>query len=343
MGAVDSLLDLAPQLAAGMQKGSDHVMVRCPYHGGGQERTPSMSISTTKPVFFCFGCKASGHLSRLLTHFGMSREGVAQILPRDLQFEAPESIAAKLVRGVDPFRGKFVLDEALLDYYRLAPTKLLNAGFAERTLRHFEVGFDNKNMRITFPLRTTNGELVGISGRAVYDEDEPRYRIYDRELRERQGFHIPDDYSMAEVKSAILWHAHVVRPFFFVHGSGKEEILVTEGFKACMWLFQAGFEDVVALVGSYLTPLHAELLARATRKVTLALDNNEAGWKGTARAGRLLTSKGVEVSVIKYPDHREQPDNLRPDEVADSIVQKQTLRAWIAEHPGYDKLPTSRF
>ena len=332
MSALDTLLDLAPHLAEDMRPGPGHVMVRCPFHGGGMENTPSLSISTTKPVWFCHGCKRAGHIAVLLSMHGMSRDAINALLPRE-GYQQAETLAAKLVKGVDPFKGKFILDEGLLDYYRLAPKPLLQAGFTHQTLRHFEVGFDMKNFRITYPLRTAYGDLVGISGRTVFADEEPRYRIYDRELKERTDYPVPKDYSMESVKSAVLWHAHVVRPFFFPT-NGDRELLVTEGFKACMWTFQAGLEDVVALVGSYLTQIHAELIARVTRKVTLLLDNNEAGHKGTLKAGRLLLSKGVDVRVAQYPDAREQPDELTPTELAQSIDQKQSLRAWVREHPG---------
>lgn len=336
MSAIDRLLELAPRLADGMRPGSTHVMVRCPFHGGGQEQVPSLSISTIKPVYFCHGCKRSGHIAQLLSFFGMSRDLIKSLLPRGEGYQRPETLAAKLLKGQDPFKSAYVLDESLLDYYRLAPPSLLRAGFTMETLRHFEVGFDQKNFRITFPLRSAYGDLVGISGRTIYEHEEPRYVIYERELIGRSDAHVPEDYSMESIKSAILWHAHVVRPFFYPSHTDHKELIITEGFKACMWTWQAGYEDVVALVGSYLTPIHAELIARVTDQVILLLDNNEAGYKGTMRAGRMLLAKGVDVRVAKYPDERQQPDDLTPDELATSFDQRQSMRAWAREHPGLD-------
>lgn len=335
MSAIDTLFKVAPHLADGMKLGPGHIMVRCPFHAGGNEKTPSMSVNTWKPVFFCHGCKESGHVSALLRHFGMSRTAIDIVLPRGSAetYQKPQTLAAKIIKGHDPFRGRYVLDEGILDTYRLMPTSLQAAGFKKRTLRHFEVGFDDVEKRITYPLRTVFGELVGISGRTVHSFVEPRYKIYDGELKRRSDYHVPDSYSMEEVKSAILWHGHIVRPLFFLQNSGHESLIITEGFKACMWTWQAGFEDTVALVGSYLTTAHAELIARATRKVVLFLDNNEAGFKGTTRAGRLLLKKGVEVCVARYPDQREQPDDLSPEEILTAITSKQTLRDWMIEHP----------
>jgi hypothetical protein len=53
MSAIDTLLNVAPRYREGMRMGPNHVMVRCPFHGGGNERTPSLSISLNVPVWFC--------------------------------------------------------------------------------------------------------------------------------------------------------------------------------------------------------------------------------------------------------------------------------------------------
>ncbi len=333
MSAFDTLFRIAPHLEDGLVQGPGHVMVRCPFHSGGHEQTPSMSISTWKPVWFCHACKRAGHMAQLLGHFGLGRASIDRVLPKEAGgYSKPENIAVQILRGTDPFRGRFTLNEAILDTYRMMPTSLKNAGYKAKTLRHFEVGYDSRNLRITYPLRTAFGDLVGISGRTILDGVEPRYKVYDRELKERTDFSVPASYTMEEVKSAVLWHAHVVRPLFFIRNKGKEPLIITEGFKACMWTWQAGVEDTVALVGSYLTPAHAELIARATRKVVLFLDNNAAGYKGTASAGRLLLKKGVEVCVARYPDEREQPDDLSPEEIHEATTHTQSIRSWLIDH-----------
>jgi DNA primase len=293
-----------------------------------------MSISRTKPVYLCFGCKASGHLSYLLRSAGLSRQIIETLLPKTVRYDkVAHSLGAKILRDRNVFRGKFILEEEILDNYRLAPTALLRAGFHKNTLRHFEVGYDTTNIRITYPLRNIYGELVGISGRAAMEGIEPRYKGYDRELRLRTDYKIPEDYSLESVKSAVLWHGHVVRPLYFSEGYGNHTLVITEGFKACMWTWQAGFEDVVALVGSYLTDHHAELISRVVRQVLLFLDNNEAGWNGTKLAATKLTQRGVEVLVPRYPDEREQPDDLQYEEIEEAFTRPLTLRQWSREHP----------
>lgn len=282
----------------------------------------------------CHGCKISGHIAQLLRHFGMSSTSIDIILPRGEVYQK-ETVASKIRKGVDLYRGEFVLNELLLDEYRLCPTSLLQAGFAKETLRHFEVGYDTRNARITYPLRNVYGDLVGISGRTIYEDpnfEGSRYKIYDRELKERADFDVPESYTMQEVKSAILWHGHVVRPIL-LRDHKSPFMAITEGFKACMWTWQSCYQDVVALVGSYMTDTHAELIACAVPKVVLFLDNNEAGFKGTHSAAQKLGKKGVEARVARYPDEREQPDALVPDEIFEALDDSLSYRDWLVTHP----------
>lgn len=329
-----ALFSLAPALQATAKRSSSYVMIQCPFHGGGQEKTPSCSVALEKPVFFCHSCQTAGHVSRIFKSIGLGSDSIATIL-KATGLDKPGKaltgrgkVAARLTRSGNVFRGPFILNEDILDDYRHAPKMLMRQGFEKATLRHFEIGYDASNMRITFPIRNVYGELVGISGRGLLDYQEPRYKIYDSEMKLRDGFNIPPEYSMEEVKDAVLWHGHVVRPFFYTKSEQDEPFVITEGFKACMWTWQAGYQSTVALVGAYLSDLHAELIASAVQYVTLFLDNNEAGWRGTVRAGRILSTYGIDVRVGIYPDEREQPDDLSPDEVVLAIQTPEPYILW---------------
>ncbi len=331
-GIAEAIFEIAPQFRDGATFSSNHMMMRCPFHKAGQERTPSMSVSTEKPVFMCFGCGESGHISRLLRSLGLGKDSVDIILRStgmDVSKPAKKGkVATKVLSNINPFRGRFILDEDLLDAYRMAPGLLLTSGFEKKTLRHFEVGFDKMNLRITFPLRNVYGELVGISGRAVLDQ-EPRYKIYDKELKTRTDFNVPEDYTMDEVKETLMWHAHIVKPILF---RADEPLVLTEGFKACMWVWQTAYQSVTALIGAYLTDYHLELIAANVKTVVLFLDNNFAGHKGTFWAGEKLISRGREVLVARYPDEREQPDALQPEETRSALANYDQYITWRERH-----------
>lgn len=331
---ITSLFAVAPSLGEGSRATSGYVLVRCPFHGGGQEKTPSMSVSREKPIYFCHSCGESGHISKVFRLFGASKEAVDLYLANagmNIPYQkAPiGKVAGQYVKGLDPFKGNFILDDEILDAYRQAPTSLREAGFSLRTMRHFEVGYDMSQMRITYPIRNIYGDLIGVSGRAIIDGMEPRYKIYKQELIDRKDFRVPPAYSMDSAKEATMWHAHIVCPYLL---GNNAPLVIVEGFKACMWVWQSGYQATVALVGAYLSDFHSEIVATHTREAVLFLDNNEAGYKGAFFGARKLLERGVDVRIVQYPDSRPQPDDLSPEEVIDSIDNAVTYSAWRGEH-----------
>lgn len=325
MNVEDLLRDLAPHALAGAKVSTSYVMVRCPFHGDGAERTPSCCVSRVKPVFFCHGCSVGGRIAKFLRQVGAPVDianGAAEKISYDYSEYGEGKNSHSIFTGKNPYRGKFILDDDMLDGWRLRPEGLYRAGFKERTLRHFEVGVDNAMARVTFPLRNLYGELVGVSGRTMVKGVEPRYKIYS--AKDLARFGVSPEYTTAAVKSAVLWHAHLVFPICFRETS---PIIICEGFKAAMWVWQHGYHNVVALVGAHLSKLQAELLARTASEVILFLDNNEAGHKGTHAAGKLLVSKNI-VKVATYPDLRQQPDALQQAEIHRAVESATHYVKW---------------
>ena len=326
----DILRELAPNALAEAKLSTNFLMVRCPFHGQGMEKTPSCSVTRVKPVFFCHACSESGHIAKFLAAVGAPRDVAKRVVER-ISYDYSEFGGgrgkAQIFSGANPYRGKFLLDDEILDQWRLCPQPLVSAGFTEHTLRHFEVGMDFRMGRITFPIRNVYGDLVGVSGRTVLDNgDGPRYKIYS--ARDLASFGVGAEYSTAEIKGAVLWHSHLVFPIAF---ASREPIIVTEGFKAAMWVWQHGYHNVVALIGAHLTSLQADLLARTASEIVLFLDNNSAGWKGTTAAGKLLINKNI-VKVARYPDLRQQPDALGEQDLNYAIKSATHYVKWKIEN-----------
>lgn len=307
------------------------IMIRCPFHGGGNEHTPSCSVSTKSPVWFCHACQEGGHLSRLLQGLGMPMD-----LAKKLIDESDFSVGMlrgpgnlyRDYRGPNPYKGLYILDDDILNDWKVEPTYLMDR-FSRDTLRHFEVGFDYGRDRIIFPIRNIFGDLVGVSGRTTIGE-EPRYKIYKRELQELTG--VPSAYSLESVKKFVLWHGHLVLPELFkLRPSGA--IIIVEGFKAAMAVWEAGFSNVVALLGAYASEGHADLLASHGCGIILFLDNNKAGIKGTWKAAKRFTANPV--FIAEYPDLREQPDDLNTFEIQEAIENASTPLEWKRNNDVY--------
>lgn len=311
------------------KSGPTNVMAICPFHiklSGEAEKTPSFAMNLSNGLYFCHACQTKGNLYTFLRDFGISRQDIT------VRYGAViEAAANNIPPRVDPLKPNIdeldPIPELLLGLFDFCPTTLLSAGFTQDTLRHFDVGFDRDHNRITFPLRDFQGRLSGISGRDVTGESS-RFKVYTKEYK-KWDFperHEPD-------KRKLLWNVHTIYPSLYL-SAAQEDIVVVEGFKACMWLWQAGIRNVVALLGTYLSQEQKQILERLGGTIHLFLDYNDAGLRGTEKTIEQL-ARSRPVKVVEYP-HRivsdplgsAQPDSLSVDEIHAAYAHSIDYVTW---------------
>ena len=315
----------------------------CPFHKGGQERKPSCYINIEKGVFHCHTCKESGTLPKMLKRLRAPREAIDSASSM-IQPETKKQRERR--RFTNPEDEIHLLNEGLLGVFDFKPTDLTRAGFDPKTLRSMDIGFDRKNMRITFPIRDKIGRLVGISGRDVTGNG-PKYHVYKSKVDPKNKHapnlldFAPDDpeaqarYRNYDIKSHFhLWNFHNVYPALIAPDSEVDALIIVEGYKACLWLLQHGIDNVVAVQGSRLSWQQRRMLQQFRLNIILFLDANEAGMIGTLKTGPALLRDGHRVAVAEYPDwcdESAQPDNLDRDEVYDALDNVISFRQWRRE------------
>lgn len=301
--------------------GPDNILAVCPFHrhaDGSPERTPSFAMSLVTGLYICHSCKEKGNLRQFLVSMGVSHLTISKQYGLLLDYLRKQTPPKKLPVQL-PEAETEPLPEDLLGVFDHVPLDLVNKGFSEKTIRAFDVGFDLHNMRITFPLRDLKGRLVGISGRSVTN-DARRFKVYDKEYAH---WGIPVRRTSLY---GILWNVdRLYAETYF--GVGKS-IIVVEGYKACMWVHQAGIRNVVALCGSYLNEGQRWILEHLGAPVYLMLDNDKAGKEGTKHAARLLT-RSLPVYIIRY--NATQPDALPEQEIPKAIEAALDAHLWMIE------------
>lgn len=321
--------------------GQGNYLTTCPFHKGGQEKTPSFSVNPDKGVFHCFTCHESGPIKRLLRLLGMDRAGIDAATKSVEKFLETNAENSRLQRrnvfvNRDPFKASPELPEVLLAVYDAPVPSLVADGFDPALLASFDIGFDRRNNRITYPLRDLYGNLAGISGGAVQKGVNPKYKVYqgtrfDSSRRRIEGDFGPEfdqefpGYVCENHK--YLWNYDRVYPRIISSSDPSSKVIIVEGFKACLWLQQAGFWNTVALMGSYISDNQQRMLHRLGCPIVLFLDNDKAGREGTLRVGDLLWRPmhgKVEVAPyphndvmdsINDPDMKTQPDDYEIDAV----------------------------
>lgn len=139
--------------------------------------------------------------------------------------------------------------------------------------------------RITFPIRTFEGVLVGFGGRAL-DDEQPKYvntHTY-RHYEKRRNF-----YGLFESKRAIL--------------KGMAPFLV-EGYFDAMAFWALGM-PAIALCGTAFSDDHARVLKKISKRVILCFDADEAGLLALKKSLIVLNEHGVSSSLIII--HKKDP------------------------------------
>lgn len=322
--------------------GDGNILTKCPFHKDGQEAKASFSISTKRGIFHCFTCHLAGPVGYLLKLLGFSRDRIDSEL-KNIQGELDRNREIYLLERANPFQGRqdifkadFVLPEAILGVYEWCPLKLVEDGFSVELLRDLDIGFDKNGQRVMYPLRDLYGNLAGFSGGASNPTQQPKYHVYQgrRKVQNRYvsgdfGQWFDDQFPDYRCENHdFLWNFHRVYPRILHMSDPSATVFVVEGFKACMWMLQAGYENTVALMGSYISERQQLMLHRLNTNVVLFLDNDKAGLEAAVWVGELLwRPMHGKVTVVQYPkeDTHTQPDDYLPDGIHQMVNQRVPL------------------
>ncbi|HYN89063.1 MAG TPA: DNA primase, partial [Ardenticatenaceae bacterium] len=125
--------------------------------------------------------------------------------------------------------------------------------------------YDTFRDRLMFPIRDVRGRVIGFGGRALADEQVPKYlNSPQTELFDKGKTLYALDLAREEIRRQDL-------------------AVIVEGYMDVIAAHQAGFKNVVASLGTALTPDQIKLLKRFTQNLTLALDADTAGSEATRR------------------------------------------------------------
>ncbi|HEV3479896.1 MAG TPA: DNA primase [Gaiellaceae bacterium] len=316
-----------------LRKAGARYVGRCPFH---EERTPSFSVNAQDKLFYCFGCGKGGDVITFVRdteqlEFAEAVEWLAERFRVTLEYEevSPqfeesrrrrdrlyklldqaasfyerhlwETAAGEPVRAYLESRG---LREPICREFRLGLSpgtglaqKALQKGFTRDELRRGGLtsarGNDYFPRRLMFPLADTRGRIVGFQARKLHDDDPLRGKYVNSP--EGELFH----------KSAILYGLHFARPAI----AKQERAVVVEGNTDVIALRQAGFEPVVASMGTALTGEQLKELQRLTRRLILCFDSDAAGEDASLRGMDLAVERGFDVRVLLLPSGTDPADD----------------------------------
>jgi len=282
----------------------------CPFHA---ENTPSFVVFPDTGTWHCFGaCSEGGDIFT----FVMKREGWdfhtaleelarqagVELRPRTQQEEVEDQERARLLeimsvtaiyfnnllrhapqaqvareyvarralkdRTVEAFQLGYALDEwhALEDYLvgkSYIRQELITVGLLVE--RDDGRVYDRFRGRLMIPIRDVRGRVIGFGARTLDPEGAPKYlNSPQTPLFDKSNTLYGLDTAAKGIRAA-------------------ERVVIVEGYMDVLQAHQAGFNNVVAQLGTALSEENLQRLTRYTRRIILALDPDTAGQAATMR------------------------------------------------------------
>ncbi len=309
----------------------------CPFHA---EKTPSFIVTPERETWHCFGCGEHGDiftfvmrrdglefreaLSRLAERAGVElntrsagedrrRKRLREALEAAIAWYREVLLQARQAESARAYLEERGLGAATQERFGIgyAPNtwealskRLRSKGFTDAELTDAGIAspstrggvYDRFRGRIIIPIRDASGRAIGLGGRILPKAEGPKY--------------------LNSPATALFDKSRTLYGIDLAKGAIRREKLavIVEGYTDVMAAHQAGFENVVASLGTALTAGQVELANRYADAVALAYDVDVAGEAATQRG--LLEELGPVVSkvrVIRIPAGKDPDELIRTD------------------------------
>ena len=307
---------------------------QCPFHS---EKTPSCVVyaGTQDPHFYCFGCHAGGDVITFLMKIeGLGYMDAVQTLAQNAGLSVPteerdngeskrrtrllelnrnaaqyyyKQLCGSDKRGLQ-YLAQRNLDPKIIKKYGLGFAGgewdgLLRAmkalGYTEDELiasnlcSRSQKGtlFDRFRDRVIFPIFDLRGSVIAFGGRTIDPNGQPKYLNSSDTPVFKKGRNL---FSMQ-----------------FAKKSQSKRLILAEGYMDVIAIHQAGFDNVVASLGTALTADQCRLMRQYAEEVVIAYDSDTAGQNATIKAVNLLRAVGIQPKILRLHDAKDPDEYIK--------------------------------
>ena len=312
-----------------IRRGRNYVC-SCPFHS---EKTPSCTIFTDTQSFYCFGCGAGGDVItftmkienldfseavKLLAQrsgmevpeYGQKDSGYAKRKTRIYEMNrlAANFFYTNLFKGPDKtglqyFASRKLTPQTIKKYglgyasdsWNALTDHLRSKGYTDEEIVDAWLAgskngriFDMFRKRVMFPIIDLRGNIIGFGGR-VLDDSQPKY--------------------LNTGKTPVFDKGSNLFSMNFAKNSNAKRLILCEGYMDVIAVNQAGFDNVVATLGTAITPDQARLISHYAEEVIVAYDSDGAGQKATQKAINHFADVGLRTKII-HMEGAKDPDEF---------------------------------
>ncbi len=296
-----------------------HYVCNCPFHS---EKSPSCTIFPDTQSFYCFGCGAGGDVitwvrrmenleftdavKQLAEKSGLQvpndreadrraqlRTRIFAINRETANFYFRNLVAGNDKRGLQYFVSRQLKPETIKKYglgyapdsWNTLTDHLLKKGFTEEELLAANVAhrsgkgnlYDAFRGRVMFPIVDTRGAVIGFGGR-VLDDSQPKY--------------------LNTAKTPVFDKGRNLFSLNFAKDSSSTHMILAEGYMDVIAINQAGFSNVVATLGTAITPEQARKLTQYAKEMIIAYDSDGPGQQATQKAINRFREVGMPSRIL---------------------------------------------
>ena len=333
-----------------LRKAGANYKANCPFH---EEKSPSFVVSPSKQIYHCFGCNVGGDSIKFLMEleklsYPEAIEKLASMFNFSLSYTKGSSDYSDAKRLLEAMETWYVKN---LDQNPTAQKYLHDRGVSHASIEKFGIGyvpggaqvmqFLQRSLlpkpqalqagiiaqgergeyyarlveRITFPIYSTSGSIVGFGGRTISNHpakyiNSPQTKLFN--------------------KSRLLYGYDLAKESIY----RDKRLIVCEGYLDVVMFHQAGFTHAVATLGTALTAEHLPLLRKGDPKIILAYDGDKAGVAAALKASQMLSSAGFDGGVVLFPDGQDPADLIakgQSDRVAKLLREAKPLIPFVLE------------
>jgi DNA primase len=294
---------------------SNDFLCYCPFHSN--RHTSSFSVSREKGAFICFNpsCGEAGTLLEL----------IKRVMHKN-DFEAMRFISAKETESLENFDeilaeamedkpmfeefNKDILDKLATDRWnsKEACDYFMSRGINHESMDYFELGYSQNMDMVTVPVHSPDGMPIGIVGRSIEGKSF------------KNSTNLP--------KSKTMFNVHRAKKI------GDHVIVVESSFDAIR-IHQAGFPNVVATLGGFLSKEQHHILNRYFNRITIMTDADLAGRELGFSIANKLRMKDVLWASYEYgkiyPHDAKDAGDMTDEEIKTCIknaVSDIEYRSW---------------
>jgi len=328
-----------------LKKAGGNFKAPCPFH---DEKSPSFVVSPQKQIFHCFGCGAGGDAVKFVMEYEKlnypeALEKLAQTYNFTLTYtdNKQNKPRTKVIERLNEWY------QSLLPRNETATRYLQERGIYESSIEKFGIGYapashETLNFikreqfpikeaidvgvvgyepvrnqtyarfieRITFPIYSANGTVVGFGGRTITGH---------------QAKYVNSPETPLFNKSRLLYAYNLAKQALYK----KQEIIITEGYLDVIMLHQAGFDNAVATLGTALTHDHLPLLRKGSPRVIMAYDGDKAGRAAALKASKLLSASGFNGGVVVFEGGLDPADMVKEGRIEELSAMFRSAKPFI--------------